>query len=169
MGNCLFVEEKPIRIMKSDGKILEYKSPTRVFQVLSDFSGGHAIADAVPVTHHLHHSAKLLSGHLYFLIPTDSAPEAEEKPKKAVRFAVPEKETGEGEISGGRAIRIKVVMTKKELEEMIENGGIWGDEMMSKIKSSGEISCRDELEKEELQRWKPALESIPETEIDCNT
>ncbi|XP_038882971.1 uncharacterized protein LOC120074056 [Benincasa hispida] len=159
--NCLFIDEKPIRIMKPDGKILEYKSPTRVFQVLSDFSG-HEISDAVPVTHHLHRTAKLLSGHLYFLIPKQTE---EKKAKKAVRFAEPEKE------SGGGVVRIKVVMTKKELEEMVERGGISAEEMISKIKSgSGEISCRDleeEDEESELQRWKPVLQSIPESEVAC--
>ncbi|KGN48264.1 uncharacterized protein LOC101213283 [Cucumis sativus] len=168
--NCLFIDNKPIRIMKTDGKILEYKSPTRVFQVLSDFSG-HEISDAVPVSHHLHRTAKLLSGHLYFLIPKE--PE-EKKPKKAVRFAEPEKETA----TGGGVVRIKVVMTKKELQEMVERGGISAEEMICKIKNGcGEISSRSEMEEEEddddddeeseLQRWKPVLESIPESEVAC--
>lgn len=158
--------------MKTDGKILEYKSPTRVFQVLSDFSG-HEISDAVPVTHHLHRTAKLLSGHLYFLIPKEPH---EKKPKKAVRFAEPEKETASA-TTGGGVVRIKVVMTKKELQEMVERGGISAEEMICKIKNGrGEISSRSEMEEEEeeeedeeseLQRWKPVLESIPESEVAC--
>ncbi|XP_023518412.1 uncharacterized protein LOC111781910 [Cucurbita pepo subsp. pepo] len=170
MGNCLMVQQNPIRIMKPDGKILEYKSPIRVFQVLSDFSG-HAISDdAVPVTHHLQQTTKLLSGHLYFLIPTAGPEAGEKRGKKAVRFADPEKETGGGE---GKVMRIKVVMTKKELEEMVERGGITADQMISKIKTgSGEISCR-ELEEEEhdddeeLHKWRPSLQSIPESEVAC--
>ncbi|KAG7034500.1 hypothetical protein SDJN02_04230, partial [Cucurbita argyrosperma subsp. argyrosperma] len=168
-SNCLFVDQKPIRIMKTDGKILEYKSPTRVFQVLSDFSG-HQISDAVPVSQHLHPTAKLLAGHLYFLIPAEAA---EKKPKKTVRFADSEKEESGGDGGGengggtGRVVRIKLVMTKKELQEMVERGGISGDEMICKIKSgSGEISCT-ELEEDEEQRWKPALQSIPESEVAC--
>lgn len=163
--NCLILDQKPIRIMKADGKILEYKSPTRVFQVLSDFSG-HQISDAVPVTHHLQRSAKLLSGHLYFLIPTEA--EDQKKRKKAVRLAEAEKEGGGG---GGGVVRIKVVMTKKELQEMVERGGITAEEMICKIKSgSGEISSREleeEDEESELQRWKPVLETIPESEVGC--
>lgn len=70
-------------------------------------------------------------------------------------------------------MRIKVVMTKKELEEMVERGGITADQMISKIKTgSGEISCR-ELEEEEhdddeeLHKWRPSLQSIPESEVAC--
>ena len=61
---------------------------------------------------------------------------------------------------------------------MVERGGISAEEMICKIKNGcGEISSRSEMEEEEddddddeeseLQRWKPVLESIPESEVAC--
>lgn len=40
MGNCLvLLQENVVRVMKTDGKILEYKALIKVEQVLIDFSG----------------------------------------------------------------------------------------------------------------------------------
>ncbi|KAF7820906.1 uncharacterized protein G2W53_026361 [Senna tora] len=73
------------KIMKSDGKVLEYKTPIKVHQVLTQFSG-HAISESLPILRHLQPNAKLVGGQLYYLVPTAPSP----KSGKKVRFANPE-------------------------------------------------------------------------------
>ncbi|KAK8600485.1 hypothetical protein V6N13_059737 [Hibiscus sabdariffa] len=80
MGNWLVVEEKVIRVMEPDGRILEYEAPISAQQVLSNFSG-HALSDSLTGFHRLPADAKLLSGQLYYLVPL---PTPSKKSKKKV-------------------------------------------------------------------------------------
>ncbi|KAI3434022.1 uncharacterized protein J3R85_007002 [Psidium guajava] len=177
MGNCLVLEEKVIKIVKTDGKVLEYKSPMRVRQVLSEFAAGHAISQAFPATEVLEPDSRLLRGRVYYIFPLDpSSRFAKTKnKKKEVRFADGDDhkaaEDGEAIIKGGGSssvVRIKVVISKRELVEMIERGGVSvGDEMISsQLFQSQEIrstSLGGDDEDGDLSRsWKPALESIRE-------
>ena len=143
MGNCLILEKKEIKIkiMSKDGEILSYQPPLKVQQVLLDFPG-YAISSALPVICHLDQETYLSVGQLYYLIPPDMKPLAQ---------------TGHAD----DVLRIKLVLSKQELKELIKNGGIVSfDDMMSQLQRI--TRRRDGSEKERSMSWKPTLESIPE-------
>ncbi|KAF7804290.1 uncharacterized protein G2W53_043401 [Senna tora] len=156
MGNCLVLQENVAKIMKSDGKVLEYKTPIKVHQVLTQFSG-HAISESFPVLRHLQPNAKLVGGQLYYLVPPAPSP----KSGKKVRFANPE--VVEEAKESSRVVRIKLVISKQELQNLLQKGGISVD-MLSLVDAErgedGEVMCNES--EDVCQGWKPALESIPE-------
>ncbi|XVE75963.1 hypothetical protein DITRI_Ditri12bG0134500 [Diplodiscus trichospermus] len=158
MGNCLVREEKVIRVMKSDGKILEYQAPTKVRQVLSDFSG-HALSDSFSGFHHLQPDAKLLPGQLYYLIPLPSP--SQKSKKKKVRFSNPEVNDEQG--SAG-VVRIKLVISKQELQELLQKGGVLSaPDMVSQLQSKQSTNGIHTPDADDSCRgWKPVLESIAE-------
>ena len=158
MGNCLVLQEKIIKIMRPDGKVLEYKAPLKVHQVLSEFSG-YAISDTLPVIRHLRKDMEMVGGQLYYLIPVPLPPPEVEK--KVVRFSDPKVEMDQG--TG--VVRIKLVITKQELKEMLRNGGVSVDHMVSQLQSGQAVNGVDKSDvdgKENGRGWKPVLESIPE-------
>ncbi|XVF76197.1 hypothetical protein PTKIN_Ptkin13bG0247500 [Pterospermum kingtungense] len=157
MGNCLVLEQKVITVMKTDGKILEYQAPIKVQQVLSDFSD-HAISDSFSGSQHLRPDAKLHPGQLYYLIPVPSP--SQKSKKKRVRFSNPEVNDDQG--SAG-VVRIKLIISKQELQELLQKGGGSVQDMVSQIqskeKSTNEIDTSDAVD---CRGWKPVLESIAE-------
>ncbi|KAK8540106.1 hypothetical protein V6N13_048804 [Hibiscus sabdariffa] len=149
MGNCLVLEDRVIRVMKTDGKILEYQAPIKVEQVLLDFSG-HALSDSFTGYQHLQQDEKLLPGLLYYLIPIPS-PSKTSKRKK-VRFTnIPDEQGSTG------VVRIKLIISKKELQELVQKG-VSAHDMQSKQNTNG-VSVDDDNCR---RKWKPALESIDE-------
>ncbi|MBA0776572.1 hypothetical protein Gotri_011553 [Gossypium trilobum] len=152
MGNCLAQQQKLIRVMKIDGKILEYQPPIKVEQVLSDFPA-HAISDTFSGFHHFQSDAKLLPGHLYYLLPLPSTAINKSKEKK-VRFLNPEV-NDDGKGSPG-VVRIKLIITKQELQELIQKQGVTVQDMVSQIHKSDAIGNSGGW------KWKPVLESIDE-------
>ncbi|KAL4626616.1 hypothetical protein ACB092_05G110000 [Castanea dentata] len=157
MGNSLGLQDKVIKIRKTDGKILTYKAPMKVHQILSEFPG-HAISDTLPVLRHLKPDTKLLRNHVYYLLPLPlSSPKVGKK--KTVRFANPEEEA----VQESGVVRIKLVITKKELQEMIQKGVVAVDEMVSQLHIKKGIDSADEFTADDDSKgWKPDLESIPE-------
>jgi len=160
------MQEKTIKVVKTDGKVLEYRAPIKAHQVLSDFAG-HALSDTLPVVRHLQPEAGLTGGGLYYLLPFPVPPPAGEQ-KKRVRFACP-KEEEKGEESG--VVRIKLVITKKELELMLRKGAFSVDDhilsQLQKKENTDNQDCKvDEDDDGDGNRsskgWKPMLESIPE-------
>ncbi|KAL7092228.1 hypothetical protein ACP275_12G152800 [Erythranthe tilingii] len=158
MGNCLVLEEKIVRVMKTDGKILEYKSPIKVHQILSEFSN-HAISDKLPVLKHLHPNTEMVQNHLYYLLPPPlpikTTTATKTKKKKTVRFSDDVIDNHENRATGS-VVRIKLVISKKELQAMLINGGVSVDDLIS-----------NQMQKEESTNGRavslsPALESIPE-------
>ncbi|KAI9122023.1 hypothetical protein K1719_006712 [Acacia pycnantha] len=158
MGNCLVLQDNIVKIAKTDGKVLEYEAPIKVHQVLTQFSG-HAITESLPVVRHLHPNTKLLRGQLYYLVPPASPPSPKTS-KRKVRFANPEGEIDQEESS---VVRIKLVISKKELQNMLCKGGISINNILPLVHGEkveeGEDKAHDEYG---YQGWKPALESIPE-------
>ncbi|WOL02291.1 hypothetical protein Cni_G11010 [Canna indica] len=145
MGNCLVLQEKKvIKIMRMDGEILQYQSPLQVQQVLDEFPG-HAISNELPVVTYLDPAMSMRHGQLYYLLP----------PKK------PAAQTSD---AGAGVIRIKLVITKKELKDMLRKGGVSPDDMLSFLQR--EQSNRS-TEKERSVEWRPTLESIPEGNDFC--
>ncbi|KAL5710646.1 hypothetical protein ACHQM5_021185 [Ranunculus cassubicifolius] len=142
MGNCLVSENKFVQVMKIDGKILEYRSPLKVHQVVSEFPG-HAISESLPVHRHLCSDTNMRSGHLYYLlpplIPTKDVQDAKE----------PKQETG--------PVRIKIVITRQELKEILAKGVQSVDDVVSQLQNK---ERRDS--NRDCSGWKPNLHSIPE-------
>ncbi|KAL3623403.1 hypothetical protein CASFOL_032219 [Castilleja foliolosa] len=148
MGNCLVLQEKVVRVMKPDGKILEYKSPIKVHQVLSEFSH-HAISDKLPVTKHMNPNADMHQGHLYYLLPLlVPSQQPVKKTKKKVRFSDDVK-GGDGVATSG-VVRIKLVISKQELQAMmLSNGGLVSvddmiiSEVQKEVNRNTDESCDD--------------------------
>ncbi|KAE8726666.1 hypothetical protein F3Y22_tig00006570pilonHSYRG00159 [Hibiscus syriacus] len=159
MGNCIVREERVIRVMKTDGKILEYQPPIKVHQVLSDFSG-HALSDSFAGFQHLQLDAKLLPGLLYYLIPLPSP--SQKSKKKKVRFSnIPEVNDEQGRSPG--VVRIKLIISKKELQDLVQKGVSLHD-MASQLQSKQSTNGVEYISDDDncRRRWKPALESIAE-------
>ncbi|XP_051130360.1 uncharacterized protein LOC127250925 [Andrographis paniculata] len=116
MGNCIVIHEKPVRVMRTDGKIIEYKAPIRVEEVLSEYYH-HVISDGIPVLQHMHPLAEMRRGHLYYLLPLPAAKKTIKK-KKAVRFSDDVIALEEAKQTAG-VVRVKVVISKRELLEML--------------------------------------------------
>ncbi|KAL6998051.1 hypothetical protein U1Q18_008177 [Sarracenia purpurea var. burkii] len=177
MGNCLALQDKLIiKIMEPDGKVLEYKTPMKAHQVLSQFSS-HAISDALPAVRHLRPDTKMIGDcrHLYYRVPvlvsqpvTALTVVPMSGKKRVVGYVNPEMETEKG---SGRVVRIKVVISRHDLEMMLRKGGVSVvDDIISRIQKKGK-NRNDQGNKDSdhdggndriCKGWKPVLESIPE-------
>ncbi|CAN0847044.1 Uncharacterized protein At1g66480 [Linum grandiflorum] len=154
MGNCMVVEEKVLKVMRPDGKILEYSTPILAHEVLSDFPA--AASDSSSVQQHiLIPDAKLLGGKLYFLVPIPCSTPVK---KQSIKM-----EEESEEKSGGGVVRIKLVISKQELEELLKRGGVSMRDMVSHLQ--GQQQQKEEEEEENDDDWKPSLESIPELDL----
>ncbi|CAI9097730.1 OLC1v1034208C1 [Oldenlandia corymbosa var. corymbosa] len=166
MGNCIILQQKVIKVIKANGETLEYKPPMKVHQILSKFSG-HALCDALPVVQHLRPDEDMIGGRVYYLLPPLVAPPKARK-KKTVRFATPtpdEAGAEKGEASG--VLRIKIVISKQQLQAILEKGtGVTVDDMISKSPSCAKLNDIDNNlrcdHKDRAIGWTPELESIPE-------
>lgn len=139
MGNCLVHEEKEaIKAERMDGKILKYRSPSAVHQALAGFPGD-TLAYVHPVSSKLSSPSKVRSRHLYYH-------------HQSRKMQMQNKGTG--------AVRIKLVISKQELKEILEKEGLTLEDMMSRVQKEPRDS--PEREKETSMGWKPALESISE-------
>ncbi|KAL1201510.1 hypothetical protein V5N11_002710 [Cardamine amara subsp. amara] len=175
MGNCLVMEKKVIKIVRNDGKVLEYTEPVSVHHILTQFSG-HSLSHN---NTHLLPDAKLLSGRLYYLLPTTMN---KKKTKiKKVTFASPEVEDDErlpieddesvesnikSTIDGDdnkkvSVVRMKIVVHKQELEKLLQGGSV--HEMMYETLEKQLLLTGDDLECNN-RGWRPMLDSIPESE-----
>ncbi|XP_038902397.1 uncharacterized protein LOC120089037 [Benincasa hispida] len=86
--------------------------------------------------------------------------------KKVVRFKLQEEE--EKNSGDGGVLRIKVVMSQKELKQMLkdrENNSCTLEELITELKVKGRTTISDgriDAVEDENGRWKPDLEGIPE-------
>ncbi|KAI3852704.1 hypothetical protein MKW92_010659 [Papaver armeniacum] len=155
MGNCLITQvNESVEVMKTDGSILEYKAPLEVHQVLSEFAG-HAISDTPPVHHHLWPHAEMFnSGYS----DTEKKLHGSIKPRNKHRTR-----------TCTNVARIKVVITKRELKEMLSKNGIVSSSFQEIISQNHnkETSKQDSYtvdDAENCKGWRPILDSIPEVE-----
>lgn len=131
---------KVLRVVNTvDSKILEYTRPMLVKDVLINFSAGFSIGLSEKPLTVLPQNYKLKMGNVYYLFPVSS--------------------TGRTSAAAdGTTKRIKLIITKKELQELLSN------------KISVEEMCLLGMNKKDnpwrgvssLSRWRPALQSIPE-------
>ncbi|KAG6477131.1 uncharacterized protein LOC122025075 [Zingiber officinale] len=136
MGNCIDLEKKKkmVRIMRMDGQILHYQPPLKVQQVLNEFPG-HSISDTLPAIAYLDPAMFMRKGRLYYLLPS----------KNQIM------ETGDAV----GVVRVKLVITKQQLKDMLSKGGITPHDMLSNL-------LREQSRKHSATEWRPSLESIPE-------
>ncbi|KAK4343179.1 hypothetical protein RND71_038995 [Anisodus tanguticus] len=154
--------------MKTDGKILEYKAPVKVHQVLSQFSG-HVISNSLQVIdQNLQPDDDMLGGKFYYLLPILPPKPAT---KKKVKFAddqlVEEKAKPKTEV-----VRIKLVISVKELQALLmstEGGLITVDHIANRCVQKEQISTNDikssvidDYSTDRGKGWKPVLDDIPE-------
>ncbi|XP_060184521.1 uncharacterized protein LOC132614156 isoform X1 [Lycium barbarum] len=167
MGNCIVLQEKIVKVVKKDGKILEYKAPIKVHQVLSQFSG-HVISNSLQVidNQHLQPDDDLLGGQIYYLLPqlpVQPPPKSAKKKvkfvsdqvKKKVKFAndqlVEEEVKQKTEV-----VRIKIVITKKELQALLNS-----EDGLIKVGDIKSTTIVDDSTTNGIE-WKPVLDIIPE-------
>jgi|UniRef100_A0A2N9E174 hypothetical protein len=137
MGKCNHIGV--LRVVKTDGKILEYTRPMLVKNVLMNFSG-YAIGLSKRPLRHLPLNYELKVGHVYYLLPLSS-------PAYYSPCSV-----GMDDTSGMK--RIKVTITKQQLEELL-----------SKKKSVQDllgIQKGARCDVGSMSRWTPLLETISE-------
>ncbi|XP_060206260.1 uncharacterized protein LOC132633851 [Lycium barbarum] len=159
MGNCIVLQEKVVKVMKTDGKILEYKAPIKVHQVLSQYSG-HVISNSLQVIdQNLQPDDDMLGGRIYYLLPILPPKPAT---KKKVKFAddqlVEDKTKQNTEV-----VRIKLVITKKELQALlmsVEGGLITVDHIPHRTNDIKSSVIEDNTDRG--KGWKPVLDDIPE-------
>ncbi|KAK3043510.1 hypothetical protein RJ639_002089 [Escallonia herrerae] len=160
MGNCFALQEKAIKVMRTDGKILEYKAPVRVHEVLSEYAG-HAVSDTLHVARHLRPDANMVGGHFYYLLPLPPPPqESESKLRSSSNL-----EVKAGQEAG--VVRIKLIISKQELEMMLRKGAVSVDDVLAQLQKKPSKNGIDKLDGEsngDSRGWKPVLESIPESD-----
>lgn len=142
MGNCINLEKKKVvRIMRMDGQILQYRPPLKVQQVLDEFPG-YSISDALPAITYLYPTMFMRQGQLYYLVP----------PKNQIM------ETG----NAVGVVRVKLVITKRQLKDMLSKGGIAPDDTLSILLRKQSRKHSASSDEERPMEWRPTLESIPE-------
>ncbi|XP_010558222.1 PREDICTED: uncharacterized protein LOC104826943 [Tarenaya hassleriana] len=162
MGNCLVLENRVVKIVRNDGKILEYREPVKAHQILSRFSG-HRLFDTLTTTQqHLNPEATLLCGRVYRLSPAPSENPNPNPKKKKVRFATPEVEAERSREDGDdernvKVVRVRIVLSKQELQKLLEGGSV--HEMAYQT-----LDKQDLVISHDLVCNKHALDSIPELE-----
>ncbi|KAG9130980.1 hypothetical protein Leryth_006754 [Lithospermum erythrorhizon] len=155
MGNCLFIQERVVQVMRTNGEVLEYKSPIKVYEILSEFAG-HAIADKISVHNHLSPDDELLEGHLYYLMPIIPCPKVDTK-----RIDQPNQTTEAGQGAGVLRIKFRSVRAYKTKVTYRYDIVSRASERFSESNQSSPKNT-DSCAKVSCQGWAPILESIPE-------
>ncbi|OIW21652.1 hypothetical protein TanjilG_07178 [Lupinus angustifolius] len=104
MGNflapctCMSKHGKFVRVVKPDGKVLKFNSPINVKDIMTNFPA-FGIGISKEATHLLSLNHEMNAGRLYHLIPSMCSPPIIKKQ--------------------GNAKRIKVVITKQQLQQLV--------------------------------------------------
>ncbi|KFK38400.1 hypothetical protein AALP_AA3G108100 [Arabis alpina] len=179
MGNCLVMEKKVIKIMRNDGKVVEYRGPMKVHHILTQFSNHYSLFDSLSNNSHLPPQSKLLCGRLYYLMPKDTTTihcKNTTKTTKKVSFANPEVEKEEEEDrlrdcsdnntkeKSVSVVRVKMVVSKQELEKLLQGGSVHELVYRSLAKQHLSHDDDDNGDDECQGGWRPLLDSIPESD-----
>eukprot|EP01018_Ginkgo_biloba_P022937 Gb_09596 [translate_table: standard] len=186
MGNCMASEcitvsagigDQFIRIVRADGKVLEYKAPISVKDLLSGHQG-HTVVHLGALHRCVRPNHKLVPGELYYLLPSESeAPKGnkrtscnENKDLKATSLKMKKEEAVSSGNKNG-VVRLKVVITKQELAELLSESlakGASMEDLLVELKAKGaqtRVDSSAALARTSVCGWSPALDSIPE---DCH-
>ncbi|KAK7317087.1 hypothetical protein RJT34_01022 [Clitoria ternatea] len=137
MGNCLALchkQGKVVRVAKPDGKILEFSPPIHVKDILTNYPT-YVIGVSKKAEEPLTPDEELKAGRSYYLIPSLHSP-----PNLA-------------SLAGGGIKRIKVIITKQQLEQLVTKQ-ISVEDILSQVQKVGVYSPSNNR--------KPKLDSIPE-------
>ncbi|KAF3432748.1 hypothetical protein FNV43_RR23850 [Rhamnella rubrinervis] len=165
MGNCLALskpsirsciadvaaeEREVVRVVKTDGRVLTFRAPALVKDVLVNFANS-GIGVSKEASEHLPLNYELNTGKVYYLLPSLGCSGC----NTSVTSTTPDissKENKEG--SGIR--RIKIVIPKQQLQELLARQ-ITMEEILKGLDKKTRTSPVDAS-----PNWKPKLESIPE-------
>ena len=157
MGNCLFLcvpsKRKILWVEKMDGKMIQFQGPILVKDVLANFSGlGVGVSRESP--QNLPSDYELKSGKVYHLLPSsvssgDSSSSSVGATEVSSMADDGEKKKTTTTTSG--MTRIKVVITKQQLQELL-----------SKKTSLEELLLSQSVFPSSPGNWKPKLDPIPE-------
>ncbi|KAK0593336.1 hypothetical protein LWI29_034908 [Acer saccharum] len=140
--------KKVLRIVKMDGKLLEMKSPVKVEEILRSFScSGIGVSEKASEFLPLNYQLKL--GKVYYVIPSINSDK-----EKAVE--------AEAEAKAGGVKRIKVVITKKQLQQLLEKQLSMEEVLLAVGRRSSSSSSASWDVKSPTSNWKPKLQAIPE-------
>ncbi|KAJ6373515.1 hypothetical protein OIU78_029243 [Salix suchowensis] len=145
VGSCIGFphakHEKVLQVVKTDGKVLESSTPIHVKDISLKFSGS-GIGLTKKAIEHLPPSYELKPGNVYYILPPlipGTSPAADRE-----------------EASGGGGVkRIKVVITKQQLQQLLTKE-ISFEEVLLGLERKSTSSL------DSPRNWKPKLESIPE-------
>ncbi|XP_042520804.1 uncharacterized protein LOC122094164 [Macadamia integrifolia] len=154
MGNCYTLSrpirrsstglDKVLRIVKPDGKILEYRAPILVRDVLATFDDYCDLGISKEASQHesLPPGYELKIGHVYYLLPLSAS---------AIFPPICHQKR-----------QIKVCITKQQLQELLSKT-VTIEELLSVSSSSG-LDKKVEWEEsiDSHTSWRPKLETIPE-------
>lgn len=136
---------KVVQIVEMDGKVAEFRSRLRVKDLLTNFNKGFVVKSWRNSPDHLPPSFELQLGKVYYLLPDDQAEEINPTASTVSAQVEPEPEPS--------VKRIKVVITKKQLMELLSKK-ISVEEIILGIDKTCSVSSDKD--------WKPSLVSIPE-------
>lgn len=151
MGNCLVLQrpnassrvnvagdKKIIRVVKIDGKIVEYRHSMLVKDLLMDLVG-YGIGASSKASQHLPPNHELRVGNTYYLLPSSGEEMSSE--------------TGRDCPAGSK--RIKLIIPKQQLEELLSKKISMEDVVASlRIDTPDDVAC--------TTSWRPRLETILE-------
>jgi len=129
-------ERKILRVVKMDGKVLEYRASIHVRDVQLKFKGyGVGVSRRATQLLPLNHELRL--GGVYYLLPLDVRVRSSEQGNRSKRM-------------------IRVVVTKQQLQEVLsKNTSV--EEVLHELQRPEKISTGS------WRSWKPQLETIEET------
>lgn len=165
MGNCLVLckpsirsciadaaaeERKAVRVVKTDGKVLTFRAPALVKDVLVNFANS-GIGVSKEASEHLPPNYELNIGKVYYLLPSLGS-SGRNSSFTTTPSGISSKENKEG--TGIR--RIKIIIPKQQLQELLAKQ-ISMEDILKGLNEKTSTSPVDTS-----PNWKPKLESIPE-------
>ncbi|KAK6936625.1 PADRE domain [Dillenia turbinata] len=150
MRNCFLPRastgkhNKVIQIVRGDGKILEYRKPILVKDVLLRFSGSF-ISVSKEAAQHLHPNYELKMEEVYYLFPSSTSLES-------IGFEGLSSMVDSRQDQSVR--RIKVVITKQQLKDYLSKE-IPAEKVLFDIEKKKALY-------DHASNWTPKLEAIPE-------
>lgn len=154
MGNCFVLskQEKVLRVVKTDGKVLEFRAPTLVKDMLVNFSGS-GISVSKQASELLPPNYKLKPGKVYYMIPLLGSVASDASSAGIISSVyVTEKDRA-------ATRRIKIVITKQQLQELLTK-----QISVQEVLSASGLEQKSCSSNDSSTNWKPKLESIPELE-----
>ncbi|KAK9089884.1 hypothetical protein Scep_028966 [Stephania cephalantha] len=155
MGNCIDILISPcvppqekIRVLTFNGGQEEFMPSTPVKQVTSGAYHGYNLVHPAQPHLPLPPETKLVSGEVYYLLPHPCIPPV------SMKMVVEEELEDDHDVGrgggGGVARTFKVVVTKKQLKQLLFNNGL-----MQECPVNEDVfdMCR---------KWRPSLATIPE-------